>query len=178
MPSIRIKKLDIDDSIQVQALLKWENDPDLQRLVAPNRNRIEEVETTTPESLRQRFKEHPEWTANTYIIFDDAKAVGTLSFQMDPNHLLKKIKGTSWLSLTIGDKDYWGTGVAKQAMKFFEKKSIKQGACRVELGTFEFNLRAQKFYSKLGYVEFGRLKDFTYRDGRFWDDIRMEKILS
>ena len=79
--------------------------------------------------------------------------------------------------LTIGEKEYWGTGAAKIAMDYFERESKKCGATRVELGTFEFNHRAQSFYKKIGYKEIGRLDKFTYWDGRYWDDIRMEKIL-
>ena len=90
---------------------------------------------------------------------------------------MKKVKGTSWLGLTIGEKEYWGTGVAKIAMEYFEEESRRLGANRIELGTFEFNYRAQAFYKKLGFVEIGRLDKFTYWDGKYWDDIRMEKYL-
>ena len=62
-------------------------------------------------------------------------------------------------------------------MEFFEKESIKLGLIRAELGTFEFNSRAHAFYKKLGYDEIGRVKNFTYYRNRFWDDIRMEKML-
>ncbi len=90
---------------------------------------------------------------------------------------MKKVSGTSWLGLIIGEKEYWGTGAAVIAMKFFEDESLRLGLKRIELGTFEFNIRAQNFYKKLGYTEIGRLKNFTYYNNRFWDDIRMEKIL-
>ena len=49
---------------------------------------------------------------------------------------------------------------------------------RIELGVFEFNTRAQKFYTKLGYKKVGEVKDFTFWEGRFWNDIRMEKDLN
>lgn len=80
------------------------------------------------------------------------------------------------MALSVGI-DYLGTGVARTAMDFFENESLKLGLKRIELGTFEFNTRAQKFYKHLGYVEIARLKDFTYYQNRYWDDIRMEKVL-
>ncbi len=96
---------------------------------------------------------------------------------MNPGHLMKKEKKTSWIGLIIGEKEYWGRGVAKIAMDYIEKKSRRLGAVRIELGTFEFNHRAHVFYKKCGFMEIGRLKRFTYWNGKYWDDIRMEKYL-
>jgi RimJ/RimL family protein N-acetyltransferase len=42
------------------------------------------------------------------------------------------------------------------------------------MGVFEFNANAKKLYQKFGYQEIGRVKDFTFWQGRLWQDIRME----
>jgi len=48
---------------------------------------------------------------------------------------------------------------------------------RIELDVFEFNTQAIKLYRKLGYKEIARIPDFTYWQGKVWQDIRMEKYL-
>lgn len=173
----RFEKLNIKNDEQLNSLVKWECDKDLHHLVIPIRDKDKVLEYPTYEILKKRFDESPSYASGIYIIYDGQKPVGSFSLQIDPGHLMKKVTGTSWLGLTIGEKEYWGTGVAIAAMTFFEQESISLGLKRVELGTFEFNIRAQKFYKKLGYEEIGRLKDFTYWNGKYWDDIRMEKIL-
>lgn len=62
-------------------------------------------------------------------------------------------------------------------MDYIKKQSKRLGAVRIELGTFEFNHRAYAFYKKCGFVEIGKIKRFTYWNGKYWDDIRMEKYL-
>ena len=57
-------------------------------------------------------------------------------------------------------------------------KEIKeQGLHRIELGVFEFNTNAIKLYQRAGYKEIGRIPEFTYHQGRMWQDIRMEKFI-
>ncbi|KAB2861991.1 MAG: N-acetyltransferase, partial [Exiguobacterium chiriqhucha] len=42
---------------------------------------------------------------------------------------------------------------------------------------FGFNKAAHHLYQKLGYHEIARIEAFTYWDGQFCPDIRMEKRL-
>lgn len=175
--NIRIEQLDINNDEQIHSLVRWENDEDIRHLISPVRDRNIPLMPVSYEELKKRYLDDRKHALDIYMIFDENKLVGSFSLQMDVEHLMKKIKGTSWLGLTIGEKEYWGSGVAQKAMEYFERESKKRGANRIELGTFAFNHRAQSFYKKLGYIEIGRLDKFTYWDGKYWDDIRMEKIL-
>lgn len=174
--NIRIEKFNFEDPVQIDALTKWDCDKELYHLVTPVFFKGDEFEYPNPVDVVEKYK-NPDFSKGVYVIFDGEKPVGNLSIQIDPPQLFKKAKGTSWLGLIIGEKDYWGKGVAKMAMKFFENESLRLGLNRIELGTFEFNTRAIHFYTKLGYKEIARLKHFTYYQGRSWDDIRMEKVL-
>jgi RimJ/RimL family protein N-acetyltransferase len=40
-------------------------------------------------------------------------------------------------------------------------------------GLFEYNVRAQAMYEKLGFVVVGRRRENHWSRGRFWDDILM-----
>ena len=153
---------------------KWENDPALSPFIRPNRNR-EELEaqvSVTVESLTKRLKDHP-----IYLIYADGQLVGEMNFQVDPGHLYKKKSGTAWIGIVIGEASARGKGVGTKAMQYLEKQIQAQGLNRIELGVFEFNINAIKLYKNMGYQEIGCINDFTFWQGRMWQDIRMEKCL-
>lgn len=153
---------------------KWESDLALIPFIRPNRAEadLNTIESVTAESLLQRM-EHEE----IYLIYKEDKLVGEMNYQVDPKHLYKKIPGTAWIGITIGEEFARRKGVGKLAMEYLEEQIRVQGFQRIELGVFEFNINAFKLYQKLGYQEISRIKDFTYWQDRFWQDIRMEKHL-
>ena len=177
MMKINFKKLNIKNTEQLKSLVKWDNDLEFRHLIRRTEDKNEVIKPITFNKLKTRYEDNPKRAEGIYIIYDNNRQIGNFSLQIDPEHLLRKIKGTSWLGFTIGEKEYWGSGAAKIAMEFFEQESISLGLTRVELGAFECNPRAEKFYKKMGYKEIGRFADFTYWDGRYWSDIRMEKYL-
>jgi len=77
---------------------------------------------------------------------------------------------TAKLGIVIGEKEYWsksyGTDTVRTLLRFaFEQMNLN----RVELGTFDFNERAQACYRKCGFVEEGRRREDRYIDGRYHD---------
>ncbi|MEE3079457.1 MAG: GNAT family protein [Bdellovibrionota bacterium] len=175
--NISLSPIQITSKKEIDAYLKWENDQELTHLIMPKRSKDQEKLEATKKSTLEFFKKHPDRQEMTYIIYDNETPIGNVNYYIDPPHLHKKINNTAWIGLTIGEKDYWGTGAAFEAMTLLEKIFVSKNIKRVELGVFEFNTRAIKFYEKLGFKKIGEVKDFTYWDDRFWNDIRMEKNL-
>lgn len=175
--NVNIKPINTSNIFELEAYIKWENDLEFYHLIAPMRSKDAKVELVTIDGITKFFEENSDRTKNTYIVWDGIKPIGQISIQIDPPHLYSKYKDTCWLGLAIGEKEYWGTGAASQAMILLEETVTKKGLKRIELGVFEFNTRAQKFYQKLGYKVIGKIKDFTYWNNKFWSDIRMEKFL-
>ena len=171
-----IENLDPKNDQHLKALCKWDNDTEINHLSSLRRTKAP-LPVKTVADIRQQLMGSKNKDKVTFMLKHDDLFVGSFSLWLDPDHTTKKIKGTSWLGIVIGEKEYWGSGVAQFAMKVFEEESIKRGAIRAELGVFEFNTRARQFYKKLGYTEFSSVKDLTFWDGRFWNDIRMEKNL-
>ena len=101
-----------------------------------------------------------------------------MNFQTDFIHLYKHEPDTAWLGMGIGEASARNKSVGTQALAYLEEQIKQQGLKRIELGVFEFNEPALKLYQKRGYQEIGRIKDFTYWQGKMWTDIRMEKYLS
>ena len=88
---------------------------------------------------------------------------------------MKNDKKTAWLGIVIGEEEARGKGIGRKAMEFIEQKSREAGVKRVELGCFEMNKRAFELYKKIGFVEIGRIDNMTEYNGKWWQDIRMEK---
>ena len=172
---MKIIAFDPTNDEHINGHLRWNNDPELYALTVPVRKAESVRPIETFESVRARYLENLTHAATVFMIYDGDFLVGFYSLQMNPPQAMRKEVPTAWLGLTIGERSHWGSGIATSAMGHFESCARALGAQRIELGTFEFNFRAQNFYTKLGYREFSRLKNFTYHDGRFWDDVRMEK---
>ena len=79
--------------------------------------------------------------------------------------------GSTWMNwlyvdlLWITDK-YRGKGHGTSLMNKAESEARGRGVQNVFLNTFSF--QAPGFYKKLGYKEFGRLKDFPAGHTRYW----------
>ncbi|MFC1879130.1 GNAT family N-acetyltransferase [Chloroflexota bacterium] len=153
-------------------LNKWSNDPLLIPFIRPNRSQeeLEEQAVITVESLTKHLEHH-----STYLIHADGQLVGEMNYCIDPTHLFKTEAGTAWIGIVFGEETARGKGLGGQAMRYLEEQIQAKGLKRIELGVFAFNTRAHKLYLKLGYHEIGRLEDFTYWQGKMWQDIRMEK---
>ena len=111
-----------------------------------------------------------------YIVKHEGERLGTFSVIREFEYLVKKTEYTAWISLAF-IKKYHGNHMIKDSYFLFEKQLTDDGYKRIELGVFEFNIRARKFYEKIGYEQIACLKDFTYYDGKWWADYRYEKII-
>ena len=157
-----------------ETISRWENDPELIPYIRPNQNSedLQRRELLSDRVLKERL-EH----VHIYLIYRASRLIGEMNFQVDPAHLFKKEPGTAWISITIGEPRERGKGVGHLALEYLETQIAAYGLTRIELGVFEFNAPAIALYKKVGYQEIGRLADFTYWNGRMWDDIRMEKCV-
>lgn len=153
---------------------KWENDPMLIPLTRPNISEEDLLgrKPVSVDDLLERIKH-----SHIYLIYAQGELVGEMDYKVDPAYVYKKIKGTAWIGITIGEETGRGRGIGYQALRYLEGQIKSERLKRVELGVFEFNIRAVKLYRKLGYKEIARIEEFTYWQGKMWQDIRMEKYL-
>jgi RimJ/RimL family protein N-acetyltransferase len=172
--NIDIKKLTHPTPEIADSFSKWENDPILIPLTRPNLNEADLLsrKPVTVDDLLERLKH-----SHLYLIYVGGELVGEMDFKVDPAYVYKKVKGTAWIGITIGEESGRGKGIGYQALRYLEKQIKIQGMKRIELGVFEFNTRAVQLYQKAGYKEIARIEEFTYWQGKMWQDIRMEKYL-
>jgi RimJ/RimL family protein N-acetyltransferase len=81
---------------------------------------------------------------------------------------------TCELGIAIGDKDYWGHGYGRDAIRLlldyaFRYRNIR----RVWLSVQGNNERAIRAYQACGFVEEGRLRVHVWSDGRYVDLVYM-----
>ncbi|TFJ92415.1 GNAT family N-acetyltransferase [Lentibacillus salicampi] len=172
--AVHFVKLTKPTNSLLETFNRWENDPALIPLTRPNQNKseLERRSKSTLAGLTKRLEQ-----VHIYLIYSYDKLVGEMNYMVDPGHLYKKEPGTAWIGITIGEPEGRGKGIGYEAMQYLEEQIKEQGIKRIELGVFEFNKPAQILYQKLGYKEIGYIENFTFREGKMWSDIRMEKYL-
>ncbi len=174
MSRIEFRQL-VEPTLEIAATMsRWENDPELVPFIrhSANKEQSEKKVALTVDDIYRRLQ-----TNQIYMIYAEGRLVGEMSYQIDPPVCYHKVSGTAWIGINIGEKSAHHKGIGQNAMEYLENELRSKGLKRIELGVFEFNERARCLYLKLGYREIGRIKDFTYWNGKMWQDIRMEKLL-
>jgi len=78
------------------------------------------------------------------------------------------------LRIIIGEKTYWGKGYGTEATELLVGYGFdKLNLFKVFLGVNAENEKAVKAYTAAGFVEEGTLRKDQYRNGRYYDVIRM-----
>jgi RimJ/RimL family protein N-acetyltransferase len=78
------------------------------------------------------------------------------------------------LGIVIGKKDYLGKGYGKEAIDLLMHFVFRDlNLIRLELDVYAYNERAYKCYLKCGFKEEGRMRKKLFRDGKYWDVIKM-----
>jgi RimJ/RimL family protein N-acetyltransferase len=171
---VEFRKLTQPTAEIVEILNRWENDPRLIHLTRWNKDQdsLDKRITMTIQDLEEQLLRK-----QIYLIYARDQLVGEVDFQIDPVHLYKKDIHTAWIGLMIGEEFARGKGIGYLALQYVEKEIHAHGLQRIELGVFEFNTNAIKLYERTGYQEIGRIPNFTFWEGKLWDDIRMEKFI-
>ncbi len=94
-------------------------------------------------------------------------------------HDINPITRSAEFRILIGEKEYWRRGFGAEAGQFvaaygFEFLNLN----KVWLGVNERNQRALNSYRSFGFVEEGRLRQESFRSGRYDDVIRMSLLQS
>ena len=77
---------------------------------------------------------------------------------------------TGYIGIALGDREYWGKGYGREAMKLILKFAFHElNLHRVQLSVFSYNERAISLYRKLGFVQEGVLREYLSRDGQRHD---------
>lgn len=171
---MKLEKIDKDLVKNFEKIVNWYNDPDIKYFITPNRHESDIDEINLLDFMkRARNVKYKEFY---FIIVDDVE-IGIITVDFKFPFLSKIIDNTAWISICIGEKAYWGKGYSKEAMRLLEVLCAEEGSVRIELGVFGFNEKAKGLYESMGYEVIDSNDKFTFYDGQWYQDIRMEKWL-
>ena len=128
-----------------------------------------EEEINLPE---EAWKRH---IKNTYFALDGNKIVGTLVWVRDTMVKTKHI--TNIYGVYVAE-EYRGRGVGKKLMDTaLARTQESDGIIKVKLAVNPVQKAALKLYKSYGFKIAGKAKKELHIDGRFYDELIMEKIL-
>lgn len=105
----------------------------------------------------------------------EEKIIGTASF--DPISSLLRLKHRASIGIALY-KEFNGLGIGSEMMKILLQEAQKAGYLQCELEVVTTNKAAIALYQKMGFKEYGILKDsIRYSDGTFADCCWMMKKL-
>lgn len=171
---VRLRPIDFSSMEDFDYLAKWVCDDEIKHLFTVDFNKGPTM-PINPVDIRNTKIHHD--TQHTFMIEADGIVIGDTSVDTAFGNVKGSPEGTGWLSICIGEKRFRGKGLGLQVMEQLEGICKEMGLRRLELGVFSYNHIAIQFYERLGYEHFATVDNFTWYDGRWHDDLRMEKYI-
>lgn len=126
----------------------------------------------TLETLRTRFEREaaePSRGKTDFAIEADGKLIGQCGL-FNVNEVARHAE----LGIAIGDKEYWGRGYGRDAVRVLLDYAFRlRNLRRVWLEVHAENERAIRAYRACGFVEEGRMREHIWLAGRYVDNVYM-----
>lgn len=161
--TVRLRAIELDD---VERVYRWMNDREVTRYLMARYPMSRETEKDWVQNASK-----PLDFSNVRFAIEtkDGVHIGNCGL-----HQGRPEDRHTELGIAICEKEYWGRGYGTDVMMTLVRFAFEQmNLNKVTLGVFEFNERGQNTYRKVGFVEEGHAREEIYRDGRYWDVIRM-----
>ena len=152
----------------IESFLKWFNDPEITQYLVIYRPMTRMAEEEWMENLKNR-----EDTIHFSIVIpiEDGteKLIGNCGI-----HRIDWKNRVGEVGIAIGEKEYQNKGYGTEALRLLLDYGFNTvNLNRLELSTYDFNVRALESYKKIGLIEEGRKRQFVWINGRYHDAIIM-----
>jgi RimJ/RimL family protein N-acetyltransferase len=161
---VYLRPVEVED---VPLLLKWINDPEVNRFLGAFQpyNAVREREWV------EGLYKQPGDSVLLIVLKEDDRPIGSCGLhqlRMDvPNRCCE-------LGILIGEPEFQSRGYGAEAMKLLCDYGFNRlGLRRIGLRVYEYNRRAIRCYEKVGFREEGRLREARFIDGQFCDVVMM-----
>lgn len=155
---VYLRPLDRADAPKLQQFI---NDPDVNRMLLAHRPYSLEFE-------QQFIEKHGSSTGDIVLgicLRADDRLIGATGL-----HGLSAKDRHAAFGVEIGEKDYWGKGYGTEVTRLMTGYAFDTlNLNRVWLLVYENNERGRRAYEKVGYRREGVLRQYTWREGRWWD---------
>ncbi len=146
-----------------EAIARWSHDSEFRRLqdavvARPQR----------PNPASRQFDENPPAFRFVLRPLEDDTAIGFTSLWVEWSH------GNAWFGIGLGDRAYWSKGYGTEAARLTLRYAFTElNLQRVSLTVLEGNARAQRAYTKAGFVYEGLSRENSRYDGQRYGDVFM-----
>lgn len=164
---VYLRELDVSDaSIEYS---NWLSDPEVNKYLTSRNLTIEEIKNFIKEQ-----KDNPNCLFVGIFVNENDKHIGNI--KLEP---IDFKRGKATFGILIGDKNYWGKGIGKEAMNLiidyaFDNLNLKE----INLGVAINHVGAIKLYEKLGFVKGKINKGGVVCGNNIYDQLIMTKINS
>ena len=152
----------------IEYRVAWLNNPKINKYIGQFPG-----QKTTLAKQKEWFKKYEQDKSKKFFtICDDKKPIGFMGFSG-----IDKVNRNANIFIAIGDDDYRGKGIGKNALEWLIDYGFKKLKLhKINLGVFEKNICAIHLYKKFGFVVEGILKDEVFFDGKYHNQILMAKF--
>ena len=164
--TIRLRAITSDD---LDSIKEWINDSEVTRGLLVGRYPM--TEETERQWIEDKMKATSSETLFTIETLSGDYVGGISLFKIHP------VEHHAELGIVIGDKSKWSKGYATEAMELIIEYGFNQlNLNMIYLAVVVFNKRAAALYTRVGFVEEGRLRQRVYRDGSYHDELSMSML--
>ena len=168
---VRLRAIERED---IPHFVDWLNDPDVIAGLLINLPMSSWDETRWFENLSNRAAEERPLALDALLPDNSWKHIGNVGL-----HQIEWTNRSAEFGIFIGDKTFWNNGYGCEATRLtlqhgFETLNLN----RIYLHVFETNPRAIHVYDKIGFIREGKLRQTTFRNGRYIDTLIMSMLRS
>jgi [ribosomal protein S5]-alanine N-acetyltransferase len=161
-PTVYLRPLEKADA---PVLATWFNDPEVTRYLVTYRP----MSVAAEEEFVSKMNVNELELGVGIVVRETERFIGTAGLHKTD----LRNRHTSF-GISIGDKSAWGKGYGTETTRLMVKHAFEAlNLNRVWLWVIEFNQRGLRAYEKVGFRVEGRLRQDTFREGRYWDTIVM-----
>jgi [ribosomal protein S5]-alanine N-acetyltransferase len=161
-----LRRADLDG-----AYLSWLNDPEVTRylesgIFPQTREKLEAFYTSVTTA--------PDQVIVAIVDRETDRHIGNV--KLGPIHWVHR-KAT--FGILIGERDWWGRGVAQEATRLIVEYGFKRlNLRRIDLGVYADHHAAVRVYEKLGFKVEGRFREALFHEGSYKDHVWMGLLAS
>jgi diamine N-acetyltransferase len=163
---VYLRPLEVADA---PTIVPWFNDPELTRFML----RHQPISLQAEEEFLRRTSTNETDVVLGIVLKETDRLIGTTG--LHPEYRCR----TARFGIVLGDTACHDRGIGTAVTRLMVSHAFETlNLNRVWLHVYEYNPRGIRVYEKVGFRTEGRLRQETYRDGRYWDVIAMGLLRS